>query len=231
LTVDGSLFDSWLIGEGVAPAITIIFYGVIPVSLRLSSLALSAILYLVSGDSNATGQLTIYITTVGNSKFDVVYHRAKSNGTGAALGGLIGAGIQAGVENEKDQKKRSELNAGITKELWKDAFVKTLNETFIANGYQVKWGESQGNKDEKADIYLTLYPSSYGLRMVDTSMQAVSAYIEFQVGYATEVRKGGRQNKETFYLTRTTGFSPTPNRLTRILPRYTRKRPSVWQIN
>lgn len=171
-------------------------------SYKVSSLVASAAFLFLSTYSLAADQRTIHIQVIGNSKFDVIYHRAKSDGTGAAIGGLLGAGIQAGVESEKDNKKRTALSPSVTQNPWNDAFTKALDDTLTENDYQVKWIEKTGVDDkEKADIYLTLYPGTHGLRMVDSSTQLASAYIDFRVSYSTEIGKGAHAEKETFYLT------------------------------
>ena len=161
--------------------------------------ALTAALVLVAAPVAADTARAIQIRVDGAPKFDVVYHRAQTDATGAALGGIIGASIQAGVEADRDANKRKEMEPHIADDVWQNAFVKTLNETLAAKGYEPQWVEGKAGKDAKADVYLLLFPASYGFRIVDSTTLLVSAYVEFEASYAREPIK--RANKEPFYLT------------------------------
>lgn len=136
-------------------------------------------------------------------KFDVLYHRAMTNAAGAAIGGLIGAGIQAGIESSKDGEKRAVLAPHVSASVWTDSYVKTLNEVLIAKGYEPRWISSKERPtDVKADIYIVLYPSVYGFRMVDMTTTALSAFVEFDAIYGREPPKSRKKgDKEAFYLT------------------------------
>lgn len=136
-------------------------------------------------------------------KFDVVYHRAMTNATGAVIGGLIGAGIQAGIESDKDSDKRASLSPHVSADIWTEAYVKALNDALVAKGFEPRWVTSKDKpKDLKADVYVMLYPNSYGFRMVDTTTALVSAFVEFDAIYSREPPKSKKKSdKEAFYLT------------------------------
>src|SRR5262249_43513342 len=139
---------------------------------------------------------TVHIEVIGTPKFDVIYHRALTNATGAVIGGLIGAGIQAGIESDKDADKRKELSPHVSEHIWDDAFVKTLNESFLAKGFATVWGGKSEKGDEKTDVYLVIYPDSYGFRMVDSDTALVSAYVEFKGIYARQEASAKKASKE-----------------------------------
>ncbi|MFC4311253.1 hypothetical protein ACFPN2_19295 [Steroidobacter flavus] len=144
----------------------------------------------------------INIRIDGTPKFDVVYHRAKTNATGAVIGGIIGAGIQAGIEADRDGDKRKALAAHVSEDVWQSGFVKTLSETLLAKGFEPVWVEGKDSpKDAKADVYLVLFPASYGFRMVDSTTELVSAYVEFEASYASKPIAPRKSSKEPFYLT------------------------------
>jgi hypothetical protein len=168
----------------------------------LTTMAAIAFVACVS-HAGAAGSRSILIEVDGEPKFDVIYHRALGNATGAAIGGLLGAGIQAGIEADGDSKKRAEIRPHVGENVWRDVYVKTLNETFLAKGIEPVWVESgRQPKDYKADIYLVLMPASYGFRMVDSTTSLVSSYVEFEAVYSTQPASSRKKlPKEAFYLT------------------------------
>lgn len=160
-------------------------------------LILGCFLLLLSASTYATDTKTIYIDIVGEGKFEVIYHRATSNATGAVIAGLIGAGIQSGIEASKDQAKTNQLSPLINKETWKIQFLDTLNDKMESEGFEAVWVEDTKHRD--SGIVLKIYPDSYGFKMVDTSTHLVSAFIEFKASFS-----GGSSqewDKEAFYLT------------------------------
>jgi hypothetical protein len=161
------------------------------------------VLVLLGARAVAQESKVVLIVADDSPKFDVIYHRALTNATGAVIGGLIGAGIQAGIESEKDGKKRDAMSPHVSDQVWNDVYVKTLNETLIAKGYEPKWVTTKDKpKDMKADVYVSLYPSSYGFRMVDTTTSVVAAYVEFEAIYTREPPKSKKKaDKEAFYMT------------------------------
>jgi hypothetical protein len=167
--------------------------------------ALTAALVLAAAPVSADETHSIQIRVDGAPEFDVVYHRAKTNATGAVIGGLIGASIQAGVEADRDGDKRKEIQPHIADDVWQNAFLKTLGEALQAKGFQPQWiveGET-GAKDkakEKADVYVILFTDAYGFRVVDSSTMLVSAYVEFEATYGREPIKKVKE-KEPFYIT------------------------------
>jgi hypothetical protein len=168
--------------------------------------AVAAALVLVVAPAAADEARVIYIRVDGAPQFDVVYHRALTDVTGAVIGGLIGAGIQAGIESDRDTQKREELKPHVAENVWQDVFVRTLSEALVAKGFEPVWAEGKDlPKDAKVDVYLVIYPASYGFRMVDSTSMLVSAYVEFAASYAREPIKPHRSSsrsspRESFYL-------------------------------
>lgn len=169
-------------------------------SMRWAMCAAGAALTLIASGSSCAESRTVHIRVEGDSQFEVLYHRAKSNGTGAALGGLLGAGIQAGIESEKDRKKRDELSSHVSTTLWKDSFLPALENALLAKDHIVTWVDSKQPMKAGADLYLIIYPRTHGYRMVDTSTYTVSAYVDLTFGYAFDAGKSSRPIKENFYL-------------------------------
>jgi hypothetical protein len=107
-----------------------------------------------------------------------------------------------GIESDRDATKRGALGPHVSAGVWNDVFVKTLNEALQAKGFDPVWVEGKADpQTPKADIYLTLFPASYGFRMVDSNTALVSAYVEFAATYSNEVKPRQKLPKEAFYMT------------------------------
>ena len=102
--------------------------------LRRNIIASIAAILLLFASAYADLNETIYIEIVGQGKFEVIYHRALTNQTGAALGGIIGMSIQSGIEADRDASKRKELEPLIQKDTWKIRFLDTLNNKLESTG-------------------------------------------------------------------------------------------------
>jgi hypothetical protein len=162
---------------------------------------LTAAIFLAAAPVAAEETRVIQIRVDGAPEFDVIYHRAQTNATGAVIAGIIGAGIQAGVEADRDATKRKEFQPHIADDVWQNVFVNTLNEALLAKGFQPQWVEGKAvDKDAKADVYLVLFPDAYGFRVVDSSSMLMSAFVEFEATYAREPIKRVK-SKEPFYVT------------------------------
>lgn len=145
----------------------------------------------------------VAIEIEGKAEFDVIYHRALSSATGAVLGGLIGAGIQSGIESDADAKKRAAIYPHVAEQAWRDVFIKTMTETLAEKGLEPVWiDDGTTPKAGTADLYLVLYPSKYGFRIVDTASQMVAAFVEFDAVYSSKpISARNKPDKEAFYLT------------------------------
>jgi hypothetical protein len=155
---------------------------------------------LFSTSTYANETKTVYIEIVGEGKFDVIYHRAESNATGAVIAGLVGAGIQSGIEAGKDQKKTKELSPLIIKDTWKTRFLDTLNDKLESEGFEAVWVED--SKDIDNGLVLKIYPDQYGFKLVNTSTRLVSAFIDFKATFSGGSSKNTKgHEKETYYFT------------------------------
>jgi hypothetical protein len=158
------------------------------------------VMLLLITSTCAADTKTVYIDIIGEGKFEVVYHRALTNATGALIAGLIGAGIQSGIESDRDSRKRDELQPLINRDSWKTEFLDTLNDKLESSGFDAVWVEN--TKDIDDGIVLSIYPDQYGFRMVDTSTQMVSAFTAFKASISSRSTiKNKKQEKEKFYIT------------------------------
>lgn len=166
-------------------------------------LALCALLVCMPAPAQDAPPKKIAIEVVGKAEFDVLFHRAMSNATGAVVGGLIGAGIQAGYESSKDAEKREAIYPYVAAQPWRDVFIKTMTESLAEKGLEPVWIEDGTDaKPGMADLYLVLYPGQFGFRVVDTTSQQMAAFIEFEAAYSTQPIGGkNKVTKEPFYVT------------------------------
>lgn len=171
--------------------------------LRNSLISISiviAAIFLSSASTYANETKTIYIEIVGKGKFEVVYHRVKSHAIGSVIAGLVGAGIQSGIEASEDQKKTKELGSLIIKDTWKTRFLDTLNDKLESGGFEAVWVEDSKQIDN--GLVLKIYPDQYGFILVDSSTRLVSAFIEFKAGFSNGSIKNTKEHeKEAYYLT------------------------------
>jgi hypothetical protein len=164
------------------------------------------LLLLLSTSIYATDTKTIYIDVVGEGEFEVIYHRALSNATGAVVAGLIGAGIQSGVESSKDREKTIQLRPLINQGTWKVRFLDTLNDKLESEGFEAVWVEETRKITD--GLVLKIYPENYGFKLVDTSTHAVSAFIDFKASLSSGSAKNSEEwEKEAFYLTNRNQYS------------------------
>jgi len=166
--------------------------------------AVAAAMLLLAFPSCAQDQpRKIAIEIDGKAEFDVIYRRALSNATGAFLGGLIGAGIQAGIESDEDAEKRTVIYPYVAEQAWRDVFINTMTDALAEKGLEPIWIEAGTDpKPGTADMYLVLYPAKFGFRIVDTTSLMLAAFIEFEAAYSRQPISGkNKPAKEPFYLT------------------------------
>ena len=171
-------------------------------SLRAWSTA-AAMLLLASASVAQDAPRRIAIQIEGKAEFDVIYRRALSNATGAVLGGLIGAGIQAGIESNEDSEKRDAIQPHVTQQAWRDIFIQTMTDSLAEKGLETVWVDAGTEpRAGTADMYMVLYPSTFGFRIVDTTSLMMASFVEFEAAYSTKPISGkSKPVKEPFYIT------------------------------
>jgi hypothetical protein len=159
-----------------------------------------AIILTFAAQYCAASSKTVYIDVIGEGDFEVVYHRAESNATGAVIAGVIGAGIQSGTEKGKDSEKEEQLRPLINKDTWRVQFLDTLNDKLVSKGYEAVWVDD--TRDIAEGIVLKIYPDKYGFTMVNTSTRLVSAFITFEAIFSGSGRSEQKAaEKESYYIT------------------------------
>lgn len=113
-------------------------------------------------------------------KFEVFYSRAKSNTTGAALAGLIGAAIQSSAESSNDNAKTQALLAKIQDSSCSSRLLETLQEKLAEKDYQVDL------TDEKSPPNLDINIEYCGFKMVNTQTYLMSPFIRLEIKYSGE---------------------------------------------
>lgn len=163
---------------------------------RISAL-LTIILF--SNSLCASEKTIIYIDIIGNPKFEVIYHRAKTNAIGAVAAGLIGAGIQAGVESSKDEKKTKAIQPMIEGDYWKSHFLDTINNSLESKNYKAEWVD--GSKKISKGLVLKIYAGYYGIKIADTATMLMSSYVDFNATLTNLDKKEKEGKKKNFYIT------------------------------
>jgi len=165
--------------------------------------AAAAMLLLATASFAQDAPRKIAIQIEGKAEFDVIYRRALTNATGAVLGGLIGAGIQAGIESNEDAEKRDAIYPHVAQQAWRDVFIQTMTDSLAEKGLETVWIDAGAElKAGNADMYMVLYPAKFGFRIVDTTSLMMASFIEFEAVYSTKPISGkSKPVKEPFYLT------------------------------
>ncbi len=148
---------------------------------------------------HASEKTVIYIDVIGKAEFEVIYHRATSNATGVAIAGLIGAGIQAGIESSKDESKTDEIQPMIENNSWKEYFLDTLNNKLESRNFEAEWIDSEEKLSE--GLILKIYPDNYGFKIIDTSTMLMSAYVDFNATLTNLDKRETEGKKKNFYIT------------------------------
>ena len=163
----------------------------------------AAMLLLASASVAQDAPRRIAIQIEGKAEFDVIYRRALTNATGAVLGGLIGAGIQAGIESNEDSEKRDAIQPHVAQQAWRDIFIQTMTDSLAEKGLETVWIDAGTEpKAGTADMYMVLYPSKFGFRIVDTTSLMMASFVEFEAAYSTKPISGNSKPvKEPFYIT------------------------------
>ena len=115
-------------------------------------IALPAALLLICAQAPANESKTVQIRIDGEPEFDVVYHRAKTNATGASDRRTPGCRHPGWRGSRRDSDKVKEIRPHIADDVWQNAFMKTLGEALQAKGFEPQWiveGEADPNKKPK----------------------------------------------------------------------------------
>lgn len=163
----------------------------------------AALLMLAFPSFAQDAQRKVAIGIESEAEFDVIYHRALTDATGVVLGGLIGAGIQSGIESDADAEKRAAIHPHVAEQAWRDVFIRTVTETLAEKDLEPVWIDAGTTpKEGTADMYLVVYPAKFGFRMVDTTSRMVAAFVEFDAAYSSKpIPARNKSGKEAFYLT------------------------------
>jgi hypothetical protein len=172
--------------------------------------AAAAMILLATSSFAQDAPRKIAIQIEGKAEFDVVYHRVLTNATELLIGelivpggGLIGAGIQAGIESAEDAEKRDAIYPHVAQHAWRDFFVQSMTDSFAEKGLETVWIDAGTEpKAGTADMYMVLYPAKFGFRVVDTTSLMMASFIEFEAAYSTKPISGkSKSEREPFYLT------------------------------
>lgn len=161
---------------------------------------------------------TLALVIASEGEFEVLFHRAQSTVTGAAIGGLIGAAIEEGVRNSQDSDKKSQLLPHISDASCINHFRSALLEKlankkidvdeFPSSTIKAKDKDDGLESDPIGNIESNNYDSfnlevnqqllsinitNCGFKLVDLTSEKVAAFIDFK---SSLTNKADSENKE-----------------------------------
>ncbi len=123
-------------------------------------------------------EIKIKLTNKGD--FDVFFHRSQSTTTGAIFGGLIGAGIEMGVDKSKDTEMEKTLiehtGAINCHELLIESFKIKLNKK--EQLYQIS--DEENSENYKHRMTLTLNIKDCGYKLANQESGELAAFVSFK---------------------------------------------------
>lgn len=147
----------------------------------------------------------ISLVVQGNAEFDVLYHRVESTATGAALGGLIGAGIETSIRSSADDKKKAQLVEYVGDLSCKSTLIHALEKKLGDSGFVLLAAPKARKKNvenQPGGLSLEIVLNSCGYKMVDTVTQKVSAFIYFDAILKQADGSLAQIDKQNFFLGR-----------------------------
>ncbi|MFC3194029.1 hypothetical protein ACFODZ_07230 [Marinicella sediminis] len=138
---------------------------------------------------------SVLVQLKNKGDFDVFFHRSQSNATGAAIGGLIGAGIETGISKSKDM----ELEARLVEKLGEQNCHEQLIDSFTeklepADQYRLVGKDEADRNTLQLDIRI----KDCGFKLVNSDSGELSAFVTLLVKLNTA--KGKKLFEEKFYL-------------------------------
>ncbi|WP_027329954.1 hypothetical protein [Marinimicrobium agarilyticum] len=118
----------------------------------------------------------VFIDVKDKGKFDLLFDRAKSTATGAAVGGLIGAGVEAAVRSGNDEEKLEQLRPFLSVETCETELLSAFEEKLSGRGYTV---ENEAPSKSNA-LTVELEIKECGFKVVNSQTLAMAAFINFE---------------------------------------------------
>ncbi len=140
---------------------------------------------------------TMAIIANQHEDFSVRLSREKSTATGAALFGLVGAGVEAGVRSSRDASLTNELRSRLGDYDLETTLAERLRTHMQAAGtfksvLTIKKGELAASERQQFDSVLTVDIRQWGLRLcpgaasVDSVQGGLNVHSEMNVGESTK---------------------------------------------
>lgn len=137
------------------------------------------LLLLQCGEISAQGDDTLPVHLISTTTFGISYHRAIATGTGAAVGGLIGAGIGAKVSSNKDRDKRELLEPFIENSECEVTLLDSLTTKLASRGISAKIEKNPPSISGSRGISLDI--KECGFKLTDSQAMLISPYVKFDL--------------------------------------------------
>jgi len=127
--------------------------------------------------------------TIDDGEFDIIYHRAGTNSSGAILFGLIGAAIQEGTKSSQDEEKQQQILPLITSSSCSAQFDVSLKNKLM---------KKHVFSEEKSIPNLTVKIDKCGFKVVDSTTMLMSSFVLAKFTYNGLSKE---TYEETIYIT------------------------------
>jgi len=121
--------------------------------------------------------VTVELQVSAEGKFEVLHSRAKSTATGAALFGLIGAGIEEGNRAGKDKKREEEIIPLLEDTTCSPVLINAMAERLSEKGFKLHAPDAGIQAVGEIQNILHLKIVACGFKMVDSGTEDMAAFV------------------------------------------------------
>jgi len=132
--------------------------------------------------STFASEKRIILEVSQSRNYEVVYDRASSSATGAALAGFVGAAIESGIDSGNDSKKRKKLDEFISDPACSTNLYDALKNKLSGANFEIIDKSTLSKKEIKKTLTLRVNVQQCGFKKTDTNTGAVSSFVRAKVG-------------------------------------------------
>lgn len=123
---------------------------------------------------------SVAIVVLEDGAFEVQYARVRDTATGAALLGLVGAAIEAGVSSESDSQRQAEIEKVLGETSPAEALLEAIRTTFESDSdIALSTFDRKIASAESYDATGIFTVEEYGFTLIDRDSEELHPYITF----------------------------------------------------